>query len=263
MTDLDRNSVGNCRLTLKDGLQFISSLLLPLMLGVFTVIITLEQQRISQEQRSQDLAELRLQREEDMNNSMLQRALDKQIAKEQREQDELRRVQDLNISESKRAHDDELAEKQRDLLEKQKLHELAIETQRHQDALLVAYMNEVGTLLEKNNGCLSANPLTATLVRVKTLTLARQIDSTRNTQVVQFLYEAGQLTNGQHPLDLHGAEFNGIDLKVAVQSRQQLLQPAFVPPFGTIQLVLSIVFESNTSRCSDIDLSVQHRLQQN
>ncbi|CAF1531745.1 unnamed protein product, partial [Rotaria sordida] len=170
MTDLDRNSVGNCRLTLKDGLQFISSLLLPLMLGVFTVIITLEQQRISQEQRSQDLAELRLQREEDMNNSMLQRALDKQIAKEQREQDELRRVQDLNISESKRAHDDELAEKQRDLLEK--LHELAIETQRHQDTLLVAYMNEVGTLLEKNNGCLSANPLIATLVRVKTLTLA-------------------------------------------------------------------------------------------
>ncbi|CAF1366212.1 unnamed protein product [Adineta ricciae] len=212
ITNMNSNSDRNCRLTLKDGLQFISSLILPLMLGVFTVIITLEQQRISQEQRAQDLAELRLQREQDMNISMLQRALDKQTAKEQREEAELRRIQDLNISESKRAHDNELAEKQRDLLERQRLHELDIETQRHQDTLLVAYMNEVGILLEKSNGCLSLNPLIATLVRVKTLTLARQIDSTRNTQVIQFLYEAGQLTNGQQPLDLHDAEFNGIDL---------------------------------------------------
>lgn len=215
MTERSLYSHGRFGLTIKDGLQFISALLLPLMLGVFTIVITIEQQRVSKEQREQDLAELRLQREQDLNNSMLQRALDRQIAKEQREQDERRRLQDLSISESKRLQDDELAAKQRDLLEKQRAHELAIETQRHQDTLLVAYMNEVGALIEKNNGSLGANPLIATLVRVKTLTLARQIDSTRNTQVVQFLYESGQLTKGHQPLDIRGAEFSGINLSAA------------------------------------------------
>ena len=70
----------------------------------------------------------------------------------------------------------------------------------------------MGTLIEKNNGYLAVNSIAATLVQVKTLTLASQMNPTQNAQVIQFLYEAGQLSNDRHPLDLSSAEFSGIDL---------------------------------------------------
>ena len=100
----------NCDLNLRDLLQFISSLLLPLMLGVFTIVITNHQQQVASIQRIQDL-----------NNSAQQRAQDKLTAKEQREQDELRRLQDLKIAQDKHDQDNLLAEKQRDMLEKQRI----------------------------------------------------------------------------------------------------------------------------------------------
>ena len=55
-----------CGLSLKDGLNFLSSLILPSMLGVFTVIITFQQQKIAQQQRTEDLQVTRQQRTEDL-----------------------------------------------------------------------------------------------------------------------------------------------------------------------------------------------------
>jgi hypothetical protein len=52
-----------CGLSVKDGLQFLSSLILPLMLGVFTVVITFEQQKIARQQRLEDKIELKQQRD--------------------------------------------------------------------------------------------------------------------------------------------------------------------------------------------------------
>ncbi|CAM4847370.1 unnamed protein product [Rotaria magnacalcarata] len=101
----------NCDLTMKALLQFISSLLLPLMLGVFTIIITIQQQRVATEQRMQDLNNSVQQRAEDRQMALEQRAQDKLIAKEQRDQDERRRLQDLKIAEEKRDQDNLLAEK--------------------------------------------------------------------------------------------------------------------------------------------------------
>ncbi|CAM4847373.1 unnamed protein product [Rotaria magnacalcarata] len=113
------------------------------------------------------------------------------------------------------------------MLEKQRTHELTIEATRYNkenekylDALLVTYMNEIGTLFMNNNGSLTASPIIATPVRLKTLTIARQLDPSRNTQLVKFLYEASQLTNGQNPLDLSGAQFDGINLDSIAQHLQ-------------------------------------------
>ena len=48
-------------------LKFLSALLLPLMLGVFTIVTTFEQQKIARQQRLEDKNEPRLQREQEWN----------------------------------------------------------------------------------------------------------------------------------------------------------------------------------------------------
>jgi hypothetical protein len=76
-----------CGLTVKDALQFLSSLILPVMLGVFTVVITFQQQKLAQEQRIEDMNVARQQRLEDRNESQSQREQDKNDSRLQREQD--------------------------------------------------------------------------------------------------------------------------------------------------------------------------------
>ncbi len=76
-----------CGLSVKDGLQFLSSLILPLMLGVFTVVITFQQQKLAQEQRIEDMNVARQQRLEDRNESQLQREDDKNESQSKRDLD--------------------------------------------------------------------------------------------------------------------------------------------------------------------------------
>ncbi len=67
-------------------LKFVSSLILPLMLGVFTVVITFQQQKLAQNQRIEDMYLARQQRLEDKNESRLQREQDKNESQPQRNQ---------------------------------------------------------------------------------------------------------------------------------------------------------------------------------
>ena len=219
-------------LNMKQILNLASSLLLPLMLGIFTVVITFQQQRVATEQRVEDRRLAEQQREQDLNLSTIQRQEDRHSAQEQREQDlrnwVLQREQDMNTSrqqrdldrqlaDEKRQQDYELANVTRMMSEKQRSHELDMELQRHRDSLFVAYMNELALLLDKNNGTVTSNPVTAALVRAKTLTLARQLDPMRNSHLIRFLFEVGQLTDGAAPLDLSNAELNSIDLSTGTQ----------------------------------------------
>lgn len=55
------------RLGSKSMLKCLSALLLPLMLGVFTIMTTFEQQKIARQQRLEDKNESRLQREQEWN----------------------------------------------------------------------------------------------------------------------------------------------------------------------------------------------------
>ena len=265
-----------CGLTAKDIFSVLSTLILPLMLGIFTVILTFEQKaegvrqrledrRLASEQREQDLnisgeqrredRELaREQREQDLNISILQRDLDKLIAQNQRADDQLRRKLDLEIAGNKSAQDDQLAEKARNLSREQRAHELAIEDVRHRDSLLERYMDEMGQALEQNNGTLTSNPLTATLVRLKTLTLIRRLDPSRNSQVIRFLHEAGQLTTDKNPLDLSDAELNGVDLS----------SPRLDNPMAALHLTRAYLADSSFANRdltrSNFSGSVMHRV---
>jgi hypothetical protein len=95
-------------LTVKDVVKFLSSLILPLMLGVFTVVITCQQQKEARQQRLED--------------------------KQQRELD-------LNISQI------------------QEMAQIKAAANRYRDEVFVAYIKEMGDLLEKKNGTLTSDPL--------------------------------------------------------------------------------------------------------
>ena len=62
-----------CNMNLRDILSVISSLFLPMMLGIFTVVITLHQQNAMTAQRLEDRQLAREQREQDLNMSREQR----------------------------------------------------------------------------------------------------------------------------------------------------------------------------------------------
>jgi uncharacterized protein YjbI with pentapeptide repeats len=168
-----------CGLSVKDGLQFLSSLILPMMLGVFTVVITFQQQKLAQEQRIEDMNVARQRWLEDRNESRLHRDLDWNIS------------QSAQAAQNKANHD------------------------QYQDEVLVSYIKEVGDLLEKKNGTLTSDPLTHTLARVKTLNAIRQLDGTRSIHILRFLHEAGQLTNTNEScaLDISTAELTGTDFR--------------------------------------------------
>ncbi|CAF3791787.1 unnamed protein product, partial [Adineta steineri] len=215
-TQTDRfryQSHGFYGLTLKDILKFVSSLLLPLMLGVFTVVFTIHQQNVTSRQRVEDRQLARQQWLEDQNASRLQRQQELDIANNQ--SDANRRSVEVQKEQEK---------------------------ERYRNDVLVAYIREIGDLLKESNGSLTTNPLTATLARVKTLNVFRQLDPPRNMHIIRFLYEADQLTNTDNHISLDlskaelynidfGALFNNVDLTNANFTGANLHEAKFI---GTI-----------------------------
>ncbi|CAF3061609.1 unnamed protein product [Rotaria socialis] len=173
-------------LKLKYGLQFMSSLLLPLVLGVFTAIITIQQQSAAREQRNQD----------------------------------------RNASEKQRLEDQMAAKQLREL-------EGTLSDNRYKDDAFDAYIKEIGTMMQNNHGMLTSNLVTATITRAKTLTIFRRLDASRNIQIIQFLYEAGQLgeKNNQSALDISTAELREVDFRYLAINKKKLndLSLAVIP----------------------------------
>ncbi|CAF4412009.1 unnamed protein product [Rotaria sp. Silwood2] len=206
----------HCGLTVKDILQLVGSLILPLMLGIFTVIITLHQQTITTQQRLEDRKLTEEQREQDLNISREQCLQDLNMFAIQREHDlnisREQRQLNKDIAEARRIQDDLIAEKQRNMSEQQRAHEVNIAQEQLRDSVLVTYMNDIGLLLKSNNGSLTSDPVTAIIARAKTLTVIQQLDAARSGFVIRFLYEAKQLTSGANSLDISDAELIGIDL---------------------------------------------------
>jgi uncharacterized protein YjbI with pentapeptide repeats len=220
-----------CGLSVRDIFIFFIHLLLPLSLGIFTVIITLHQQQLARKLRLEDQEIASVQRLQDLNSSASQRLQEKLIAQQEREEDEFRRYQDLNISvlrrqldlhiaETKRLTDNSNSEKQRNMSREQREHELKIEQQRYDqertkyiDNLLLTYINDIGILLDKSHGLLTNNPTIAALARAKTVNIIKQIGVKRSIEILQFLHDSGQLITDQNPLDLIGAQLNGLSLR--------------------------------------------------
>ncbi|CAF3338020.1 unnamed protein product [Rotaria sp. Silwood2] len=249
----EKNQNLRCGFSLHGFTQMAIHLILPLTFGIFTVVITFHQQGVANKQRLEDRELARILREQDQNRSASQREQDKLIARQQREEDELRRYQDLNISamrrdldlhiaELTRRSDDLNAELQRNMSQEQRQHELELEQQRYekqmaieheryeqerikyQAQLSLSYMNEISNLLEKTDGYLNSNPLTAALARAKTLNVIGQLGSNRSRQLIEFLHDAKQMTTDDKALDLSGAQLNQLDFRgsSALHTRKKL-----------------------------------------
>ncbi|CAF3952966.1 unnamed protein product [Rotaria sordida] len=154
----------------------------------------------------------------------------------------MRRDLDLHIAELARRTDDLNAELQRNMSQEQRQHELEVEQQRYEKQMAIeheryeqerikylaqlslSYMNEISNLLEKTDGYLNSNPLTAALARAKTLNVIGQLGSNRSRQLIEFLHDAKQMTTDDKPLDLSGAQLNKLDFRgsSALHTRKKL-----------------------------------------
>ncbi|CAF1217521.1 unnamed protein product [Rotaria sp. Silwood1] len=179
----------------KHTVKLISALFLPLLLAIFTVIVTFEQRKENYQQRFEDRELARIHREQELNISILTREADKLAARLQRENDR------------------EIAESQGNMSRLLEDYRYEQERIKYLDSLLANYLDDIGELLKENNGSLTSSFLAAALARAKTLHILRMgIGSIRSSQIIHFLYDAGQLTVNHNPLDLSNAPLDGIHL---------------------------------------------------
>jgi uncharacterized protein YjbI with pentapeptide repeats len=175
------------------------------MLGIFTVVITFDQRKEARIQRAEDQRAADEKRELDKNISALQRENDREMAQQKRDADDLNAAIQRNMS-----------KEQRDFEMKVEKERYEQERAKFLDGLLLNYINDIGILLKENNGSLTNNVVIHALARAKTLNTISQLDPRRNARLVEFLYEARQLS-GEMPLDLSGAQMNDIDLSDSVR----------------------------------------------
>ena len=206
-TNRQQHRYGNaCRLAMKALLKLISSLVLPLMLGIFTVVITFHQQRTAREQRLED------------------------------------RLDDRHKSQEQRKQELDIANMGRET-------QMKATNNQYQDEVLVAYIKEIADSLEKSNGSIMSDSIMATIARAKTLNTIRQLDGTRNSHVIRFLYEARQLTTTKQSsaLDISTVQLVNIDKSILKT----------VSDIGTLSLVGALLRNCTINHTSlrDIDFS--------
>lgn len=160
----------------RDLLKCLSSIILPLLLGVFTIFITIQQQKIAREHRAEDRQEAFQQRKEQL----------------------------------------ESAKQDRD-------NQLVITGERYRDEVLVAYIKEMGELLEKNNYSLTHHVKLAALTRAKTLNALSQLDGRRNSRVIGFLCETMLLIddNETSVLDISTSVLVNIEKTILISHKQK------------------------------------------
>jgi uncharacterized protein YjbI with pentapeptide repeats len=179
-----------------------SSALVPLMIGVMTLIMRIQQNKQANQNHLNDLQIGKDLREQELKLDEARRKQDRELANARYEQDQLldnqRREQDYQLKQHHRQQDLQIAQTIR------------------LDFILSTYLNEMSQLLIKYNFTLNEN-LRQTVARPKTLTALEQLDPKRKTLVLEFLHESN-LIRGQHiffessRINMNGANFNNIDL---------------------------------------------------
>lgn len=186
-------------ISIKDTITIVSSLLVPVVLGVFTILSSYNQQGETARQKERD------------------ETLQRQQWQIESERNELQ----IQMSQDKYRND-----------------------------LLVAYIKEMGELLERNDYSLTHNIKIAALARAKTLNTILQLDASRNTRVLRFLYETMLLTsrNMSETLDISTAKLINVDKMI-------LTTNARVGPLSLIGTVL-LNCSFNYTSIKDVDFSL-------
>jgi len=164
MSVVDRNTHW-CHLSLKDTIKATASILIPIMIGVFTLV----------------------------------------LAWQEHVQGKANRLNDIEIANNERIAQIRLEEFRRD-----QDHKLAATIQ--MDSVLSTFFKEMSELILEKNITLTDVTMRKTFVRPKILATLRQLDPTRKSSIIKYLYESELLSIDKNPLDLSGADLSNIDL---------------------------------------------------
>jgi hypothetical protein len=123
---------------------------------------------------------------------------------------------------------------------------LDVEDQRAQDAALQAYLDQMSHLLtDAKRPLRRAQPSDdlSIVARARTLTVLPRLDGERKARVVQFLYEAGLVSNTHPVLALGGANLSGAYLRGAYLRGADLYGAEFVAQAYLSGAILSNAFD--------------------
>ena len=159
----------------RDCCKVLAQILIPLMIGIFTTVVAVQQHQSNRDNRENDLQIARQLREQ-------QARLEQFHRQQERSSDQARRVQDLAIAEDK-----------------------------HLDSILNVYIRDLSALFLHNRFNLS-RALLDLIIRPMTLTLLRQLDGSRKVLLLKFLYESRMLRADfqETRLDLADADLRGV-----------------------------------------------------
>lgn len=164
--------------SIREILKIIAQILLPLMIGIFTLVVALQQHSLNRENRKNDYEIAQKHRQQ-------QYTINEQERKQEITLNQIEYLQDLSIADNK----------QRDLV-------------------FNNYIRDLTNLLLNNNYILNRHILNI-IVRPMTLTVLRQLDPIRKVLLIKFLYESKMLRTDSESnrIDLTNADLNGIQFK--------------------------------------------------
>ena len=157
----------------KLSIKILSAIFIPLCIGVFTIVSTLQQTTIAENNRLKDL-----------HIANETRHVDQKIADDQRDQELLLAAESRN--------------KDRDLA-----------SENRRESVLNEYVRNIADLLLTKNHSLSIR-IKEHVIRPKTLTALRQLDNHRKGLLILFLYESKLLIREENPIDLSRGDLNSI-----------------------------------------------------
>ena len=198
--------VACCHVTKNSWLKLISTIAVPLIIGAFTVIVAVQQQKVAQSNREKDAALAADLRQKDLENALAQRQEDNEMAQSVRAEDKetarFQRELDLNMTKEKLLQENQLAEEQRLLSTIQREHDLQIayqnhlnevllEDERQKENILVTAQRQLATLL-LDYGLSFEDPYDRFrfVIQMKTRAALRLLNPARRTILVRSLYQA-------------------------------------------------------------------------
>ncbi|UJR10978.1 hypothetical protein I4U23_015163 [Adineta vaga] len=125
------------------------------------------------------------------------------------------RQQDLTIAEANRLNSLMIANYTRE-------QDLLIANTLRWDTIFAGYVDDISSIIDGSNFSFDTSDyFMSSIIRAKTMTAGRQLDTIRKTYLIQFLYELKAILSHHNPIDLTGLELNNIDLSMSILTSKQ------------------------------------------
>ncbi|UJR24187.1 hypothetical protein I4U23_027153 [Adineta vaga] len=226
----ERKKTCCCGLTSSDIVKVLSDAAIPIMIGIFTLVIAIQQQNAAQSNRDEDAAQAAELRQHDLELARHQREEDRKTARLQRQEDKentrLQRDLDLTMINDQRIQDYELADRKRNQSENERIYEFRAAQENHRDDLFIEeyhqqenvlfkYQDDLATLLIDFHSTSLNDSFDKFLLalQMKTGAALRRLDSKHRTILIDSLFDAGifDLNMSHEQSIFFGTNFSGVE----------------------------------------------------